>query len=99
MIKTDTQGNLFTIMGNSAVFSIKDLPKKKGTLAFCVDGDSELKKEFAIDGQSEVIIKLSKQDIEDIGVGEHPFYVDIISNDGEDVDTVINQVFVVFGRL
>jgi len=99
MIKTDNQGNLFTIMGNSAVFSIKDLPKKSGKLVFCVDGDNELKKEFDINGQTEAIIKLTREDIENIGIGEHPFYVDIISNNGEDVDTVINQVFVVFGRL
>ena len=98
MIRTDEQGNLFTISGNSATFSIKDLPAKKGTLVCCFSGDTEVTKEYQIDGQKEAIVRLTKQDIEDIGAGQHTYYIDFITNNGDDVDTLVYQQFVVYEK-
>ena len=98
MIKTDEQGNLYTIYGNSAVFTLKDLPPKRGKLVCCFNGDSEVHKEYDLNGQKEAIVKLTKQDIESIGVGIHPYYIDIISEDGEDVDTIVYQQIVVYEK-
>ena len=98
MIRTDENGNLFTLLGNSASFSIKDLPNKQGTLICCFNGDTEVKKEYPLNGQSEAVVKLSKQDIEDIGIGQHTYYIDIVSPDGEDVDTLVYQNFIVYEK-
>lgn len=98
MIKTDEQGNLYTMYGNSAILTLKDLPNKKGKLVCCFDGDTEVKKEFELNGQKEVIIKLSKNDIESLGVGIHPYYIDIVSNNGEDVDTLVYQQIAVYEK-
>jgi len=98
MIKTNEYGDLFTIMGNSATFSIRDLPAKKGTLVCCFSGYTEVKKEYQLDGQREAIVKLTREDIENIGVGEHMYYIDLITNDGNDVDTLVYQRFVVYEK-
>ena len=98
MIKTDKQGNLFTIYGNSAVITLKELPDKKGKLVCCFNGDSEVRKELPFNGQTEAIIKLTKKDIEDIGAGVHPYYIDIVYNDDNDVDTLIYQTITVYEK-
>ena len=98
MIRTDEHGNLFTLLGNSATFSIKDLPAKSGTLVCCFNGDTEVKKEFKLSGQKEALVKLTRKDIEDIGAGQHPYYIDIISDDGEDVDTLVYQNIYVYEK-
>ena len=98
MIRTDEHGNLYTIIGNSATFKLQDLPEKKGSLVCCFCGDTEVCKEYELSGQKEAIIKLTKQDIESIGTGIHPYYIDIISNDGEDVDTIVYQQISVFEK-
>ena len=98
MIRTDEQGNLYTLLGNSATFSIKDIPEKSGTLVCCFNGDVEVKKEYPLTGQQEAIVKLSRQDIEDIGAGQHTYYIDIVSNNGDDVDTLVYQNIYVYEK-
>ena len=98
MIRTDEHGNLFTILGNSATFSIKDIPPKKGVLSCCFSGDAEVVKEYEVNEQKEVLVRLTKQDIENIGAGQHTYYIDLITNNGDDVDTLIYQQFVVYEK-
>lgn len=98
MIRTDEQGNLYTLLGNSATFSIKDIPAKSGRLVCCFNGDVEVKKEYPLNGQTDVFIKLTRQDIEDIGIGQHSYYIDIVSPDGEDVDTIVYQNIFVYEK-
>lgn len=95
MFRTDGRGNLYILSGNSGVITIKELHKTKGKLVIVFDGDNEVRKEFAINGQKEVVIKITKQDIENIGVGDHIWYVDLISEDGQDVDTIVYQKIIV----
>ena len=95
MFRTDEQGNLYILSDNSGVITIKELPKAKGKLVIVFDGDNEVRKEYPIDGQEEIIIKVTKQDIENIGIGDHIWYVDLVSEDGNDVDTIVYQKLVV----
>lgn len=88
MIKSDEQGNLYTFLGNSVSFTIKDIPIKSGMLVCYFNGDSDVKKEYELKGQTEAVVRLSRQDVEDIGAGQHSYYIDIVSNNGEDVDTI-----------
>ena len=87
MIKTDEQDNLYILSDNSGYFTIKELPKVSGKLKVVFCGDSEITKEFDISGQTEVVIKLTKQEVEDIGVGVHRWYADLIY--GDETDTIL----------
>lgn len=87
MIKTDDQGNLYVLSDNSGYFTLKGLPKVNGKLEVVFNGDTDVVKEFDINGQEEALIKLSKSDIEDIGVGFHRWYADLIY--GDERDTII----------
>lgn len=95
MFRTDGQGNLYILSDNSGVISIRELHKTKGKLVAVFDGDEEVRKEYPINGQEEVLIKLSQEDIDNIGIGEHIWYVDLVSEDGKDVDTIVYQKIVV----
>lgn len=87
MIKTDEQGNLYVLSDNSGYFRLKDLPPVDGKLSVVFCGDLDVVKEFDISGQGEALIKLSKKDIEDIGVGVHRWYGDLIY--GDEKDTIV----------
>ena len=93
MIKTDEQGNLYTLSDNSGYFTIKDFPKINGKLRVVFNGDSDVVKEFDVKGQTDVLIKLSKTDIDNIGIGVHHWYVDLIY--GEEKDTIIYNTITV----
>lgn len=96
MIRADKQGNLYTLSDNSGSFIIKNIPKMTGHLHVVFQGDVDVCRDFEIDGQDKVLIKLSAGDIEDIGVGSHPWYVDLTSN-GEK-DTIIYKKINVFEK-
>jgi len=98
MIRTDEQGNLFTLIGNNGYFTIKELPKTIGSLCVVFCGDTEVKKEYKLNNQTSVVVKLSKEEIESIGEGTHIWYADLVNSNGEDVDTIIYQNFVVRER-
>jgi len=93
MIRADGQGNLYTLSDNSGYFTIKELPKVAGKLSVVFCGDTEVIKEFNIDGKSDVLVKLSKENIEHIGVGTHRYFVDL-EYDGEK-DTLLYQTITV----
>lgn len=96
MIRTDEQGNLYILSDNSGYFTIKDFPKIDGKLRVVFNGDSDVVKEFDVKGQTEVLIKLTKQDIDYIGVGVHRWYVDLIY--GDDRDTIIYNTITVMEK-
>ena len=96
MIKTDERGNLYILQDNSGYFTIKDLPKVNGSLEIVFDGDSRVEKKFDVSGQNDVIVKLSRQDVEDIGVGEHLWWGDLIH--GDEKDTIIYNKICVLER-
>ena len=79
-------------------FAVKDISVKNATLVCCFNGDTQVKKEYSLVGQSEVIVRLSREDIEDIGAGEHTYYIDVVSNNGNDVDTLIYQNIYVYEK-
>lgn len=96
MIRKDEFGNLYTLSDNSGYFIIKNLPKVKGNLDVVFCGDSEIKREFKLDGQDSVMIKLSSDDVESLGVGKHRWYGDLTF--GKEKDTVIYKTISVFEK-
>jgi len=98
MIRSDEQGNLYTLTGNNGYFTIKDLPKIEGKLHVVFDGDDIVEKEYDLNNQTDVIVKLSKEDIESIGEGKHTWYADLINSNGEDVDTIIYQCITIMEK-
>ena len=59
-------------------------------------GDIEVKKTFNINGQKEVIVKLSKEDIENIGIGQHRWYADL--QYGDEQDTIVYQTIAIIEK-
>lgn len=96
MIKADNQGNLYIFSDNSGYFVIKDLPKTVGKLTVVFYGEETIQKDFDVDGSSDVMVKLSKQDIESIGIGKHLYEVNLVS--GEDVDTLAYNTITVMEK-
>ena len=96
MIRSDEQGNLYILSDNSGYFRIQGLPNVSGKLDITFYGDMEVKKEFDVNGQQEVIVKLSRKDIEDIGVGVHQWIADLIH--GDEKDTIVYQTITVIEK-
>ena len=96
MIRKDTQGNLYTLSDNSGYFIIKNIPKVNGGFRVVFCGDSEVVKDFELDGQDKVMIKLSTDDIESLGVGVHRWYADLTV--GKEKDTVIYKTITIFEK-
>jgi len=93
MIRADEQGNLYTLSDNSGYFTLKGLPKINGKLTIVFNGDSDVVKEFEKQEQTDVVVKLSKEDVESIGVGTHRYYVDF--EYGDEKDTIVYQTITV----
>ena len=96
MIRADEQGNLYILSDNSGYFTIKDIPSVTGKLYVVFFGDIEVKKTFNINGQKEVIVKLSKEDIENIGIGQHRWYADL--QYGNEQDTIVYQTITIIEK-
>lgn len=96
MIKTDDQGNLYVLSDNSGYFRLKDLPPVSGKLEVVFNGDVDVVKEFDVNRQGEALVKLSKKDIEDIGVGVHRWYADLTY--GDEKDTIIYSTITVIEK-
>ena len=95
MIRKDEHGNLYTLSDNSGYFMIKNIPNR-GHLHIVFNGDMDVEKDFDLTGQDGVMVKLSTEDIENIGVGKHRWYADLTIN-GEK-DTIIYKTITVFEK-
>lgn len=93
MIRADEQGNLYTLSDNSGYFTLKGLPKISGKLTAVFNGDVDVVKEFDKKEQEDIVVKLSKQDIETIGVGTHRYYIDF--EYGDEKDTIVYQTITI----
>lgn len=93
MIRADEQGNLYVLSDNSGYFTIKDIPSVTGKLSVVFNGDNDVVKYFDVNGQTEAVIKLTKKDIEDIGIGTHRWYADLQYEDEK--DTIVYQTITV----
>lgn len=93
MIKADEQGNLYTLSDNSGYFTLKGLPKISGKVIVVFNGDSDVVKEFDKKEQVDIVVRMSKNDIETIGVGTHRYYVDF--EYGDEKDTLVYQTITV----
>lgn len=93
MIKSDEEGNLYTFINNDGFFEINGLGNE-GNVRICICGEEEVIKTYP--ASDKIKVELTKQDIENIGVGSHRYYIDLIK--GNHLDTIICQAFIVSER-
>lgn len=96
MIKCDNQGNLHVLLGDSGNFLLKGLPRLKGTLKLTFNGDEKIEASFDIDNDENVLVQLSRQDIEALGVGSHLWYAEL--ERGDELDTIAYQNITVYEK-
>ena len=98
MFRTDEQGNLFIFADNSGAITLRGLPPKKGTLVIVFNGYNEVQKTLPFNGENQVVINVSNEEIRKIGVGRHFWYVDIISAEGNEKDTIVYKTITILNK-
>ena len=82
MLRANDNGNVYGFIGEGGHLDFHNIPENFGEVVLKVSCDNGFEKRGLTFGTTSVQFVFTKEDIDQIGVGEHPYRLILIDEDG-----------------